>query len=78
MPMQASEIEALIKAAIPDAEIELVDMAGDNNHWQAKVTSASFEGKSRVQRHQMINAALGEKLGRELHALSVQTFAPGE
>jgi len=78
MPMQASEIEALIKAAIPDAEIELVDMAGDNNHWQAKVTSASFAGKSRVQRHQMINAALGEKLGRELHALSVQTFAPGE
>ena len=78
MPMQASEIEALIKAAIPDAEIELVDMAGDNDHWQAKVTSASFAGKSRVQRHQMINAALGEKLGRELHALSVQAFAPGE
>jgi stress-induced morphogen len=78
MPMPASEIEALIKAAIPDAEIELIDTAGDNDHWQAKVTSGQFRGKSRVQQHQMVNAALGDKLGRELHALSLQTFTPDD
>ena len=76
MPMQASEIEQLIKAAIPDAQIELVDTAGDMDHWSAKVTSAQFEGKSRVQQHQIVNASFGDKLGTVFHALAIQTATP--
>ncbi len=76
MPMQGSEIERLIKAAIPDAQVELVDTAGDNDHWSAKVTSEQFRGKSRVQQHQMVNAAMGESLRTVLHALAIQTAVP--
>jgi len=78
MPMEQSEIEQLIKAAIPDAQIELVDTAGDNDHWSAKVTSAQFRGKSRVQQHQMVNRAFGDKLGTVLHALALTTMAPDD
>ncbi len=76
MPMTASEIEAEILAALPDATIEMTDLAGDNDHWAAKVTSASFVGKSRVQQHKMVYAALGEKMGGVLHALQVTTQVP--
>ena len=76
MPMEQSEIEQLIKAAIPDAQIELVDTAGDNDHWSAKVTSEQFRGKSRVQQHQMVNKAFGDKLGTVLHAFALTTMTP--
>lgn len=78
MPMQESEIEQIIKAAIPDAKIELVDTAGDNDHWSATVTSEQFRDKSRVQQHQMVNAAFGDKLGTVLHALALSTRVPSE
>jgi stress-induced morphogen len=76
MPMTASEIEKRIKAALPDAQIELRDLAGDDNHWAATIISEQFRGKSRVQQHQMINAAFGADMGTTLHSLSVQTKAP--
>jgi stress-induced morphogen len=76
MPMEASEIERIIKAALPDAQVQLVDTAGDRDHWSATVVSAQFRGKSRVQQHQMVNAAFGDKLGTVLHALALKTAAP--
>ena len=75
MPMPAHEIEALIKAAFPDAEVELKALAADNDHYQAVVTSTAFTGKSRVAQHQMVYAALKGKMGGELHALMLQTVA---
>jgi stress-induced morphogen len=73
MPMTADEITARIAAALPDAEITLEDLAGDNDHWKATVKSAAFAGKSRVEQHRMVNAAFGTDLGTVLHALSVTT-----
>ena len=78
MPMQESEIQQIILAAIPDAQIELVDTAGDNDHWSAKVISEQFRGKSRVQQHQMVNKAFGDKLGTVLHALALSTGVPND
>ncbi len=78
MPMQAQEIETYIKTAIPDARITLTDLAGDGDHWQAEVVSSAFKGLSRVKQHQLVNAAFGEKMGRELHALALKTSAPQE
>ncbi|MHA6287006.1 BolA/IbaG family iron-sulfur metabolism protein [Maricaulis sp. CAU 1757] len=76
MPMPAADIIALIKAGIPDAEIVMEDLAGDNDHWKAVVTSESFRGKLRVAQHQMVYAALGSKMGNELHALALETRVP--
>ena len=76
MPMAGDDIVAMIKAAIPDAEVELTDLAGDNDHWAAVVTSASFEGMSRVKQHQKVYAALGGRMGGELHALQLTTKCP--
>ena len=76
MPMQASEIERRIKAALPDATIEIRDLAGDGDHYAATVVSEAFRGKSRVQQHQMVNAAFGGDLGTVLHSLALQTRAP--
>ena len=76
MPMPAEDIIALIKAGIPDAEIEMTDLAGDNDHWQAVVTSEAFRGKLRVAQHQLVYAALGDKMGNELHALALETRVP--
>ncbi len=76
MPMQGDDIIALIKSALPDAEIELVDLAGDNDHWKAVITSKAFEGKSRVQQHQMVYAALKGNMGGVLHALALETRPP--
>lgn len=76
MPMSASEIEKRIRAAIPDARIELRDLAGDDNHWAATIVSAAFRGKTRVQQHQMVNAAFGADMGTTLHSLAIQTSVP--
>jgi stress-induced morphogen len=73
MPMPASEIEKLIRAAFPDADVEITALADDNDHWSASVASAAFKGKTRVQQHQMVYAALKGKMGGVLHALSLQT-----
>ena len=76
MPMDSAEIENRITAAFPDAKVIMVDLAGDGDHWAARVTSAAFEGKSRVQQHKMVYAAIGDDVGGELHALALQTFTP--
>jgi stress-induced morphogen len=76
MPMDAREIESMIKAAIPDATVEIKDLAGDGDHYAATVTSEAFRGKSRVQQHQMVNAAFGTDMGTVLHSLALQTKAP--
>lgn len=75
MGMAAAEIEKLIKDAFPDADITITDLAGDNDHYAAMVTSSAFKGKSRVQQHQMVYAALKGRMGGQLHALSLQTSA---
>ena len=75
MAMQASEIEALIKAALPDAKVDIRDLAGDGDHYAATVVSATFKGKTRVQQHQIVYAALRGRMGGELHALALQTQA---
>lgn len=76
MPMQAGEIEALIRAALPDATVTVEDLAGDGDHYAATVVSEGFRGRSRVQQHQMVYAALRGRMGGELHALALQTAAP--
>ncbi|MGC2853877.1 BolA family protein [Novispirillum sp. DQ9] len=76
MAMEASEIEKLIKESFPDAEVTIEDLRGDGDHYAALVVSKAFEGKSRVQQHQMVYAALKGKMGGELHALALQTQAP--
>jgi stress-induced morphogen len=76
MPMQASEIEAMIKRAIPDAEVSIRDLAGDGDHYAARVVSPSFAGKSRIKQHQAVYAALGGRVGGELHALQLETAVP--
>ena len=76
MPMDAHEIERMIKEAIPDAQVEIRDLAGDGDHYAATVTAASFKGKSRVQQHQMVYGALKGRMGGVLHALALTTAVP--
>lgn len=76
MPMAGPDIEAAILAALPGAQVELRDLAGDDDHWAVTVSSDQFAGKSRVQQHKMVYAAIGEKMGGELHALQVTTVVP--
>lgn len=76
MPMPAAEIEALIRAGIPDAQIEIADLAGDGDHYAARVTSASFRGMPRIKQHQAVYAALGGRMGGVLHALQLTTAIP--
>jgi stress-induced morphogen len=76
MAMSPAEIEALIKAAIPDASVTIEDLAGDGDHYAATVISEAFRGKSRVQQHQIVYAALQGRMGGVLHALALQTSAP--
>ncbi|MGI8705605.1 MAG: BolA family protein [Sphingomicrobium sp.] len=78
MAMEASEIERLIKAALPDADVTIADLAGDGDHYSARVVSRSFAGLTRVKQHQKVYAALGARMGGELHALQLQTAAPEE
>lgn len=76
MAMNASDIERLIKEGLPDAKVEIRDLAGDGDHYAATVISASFAGKSRVQQHQMVYKALKGSMDADLHALALQTSAP--
>lgn len=76
MAMSHHIIVQMIKQALPDATVEIRDLAGDGDHYAANVISASFKGKSRVQQHQMVYQALKGKMGGELHALALQTSAP--
>lgn len=76
MPMNAADIERMIKEAIPDAEVSIRDLAGDGDHYAAEVVSESFRGKTRVQQHQMVYQALQGNMGGDLHALALQTSAP--
>ena len=74
--MRADEIEAMIVAAIPDARVDIRDLAGDGDHYAARVVSSSFAGLSRVRQHQTVYAALKGKMGGELHALQLETDIP--
>ncbi len=76
MAMDANEIESLIKDAIPDAQVTIEDLAGDGNHYAAHVVSTAFEGRTRVQQHQMVYQALKGQMGDALHALALQTNTP--
>ena len=76
MPMNASEIETLIKAALPDAQVEIRDLAGDGDHYAATVVSEAFRGKTRVQQHKLVYDALQGNMGGVLHALALQTSPP--
>ncbi|MGE0061815.1 MAG: BolA family protein [Xanthobacteraceae bacterium] len=76
MPMDANEIERLIKDALPDAQVTIRDLAGDGDHYAATVISSSFKGKSRVQQHQIVYNALKGQMGGVLHALALQTGTP--
>lgn len=78
MAMDAHEIETLIKTAMPDASVEIRDLAGDGDHYAAHITSSAFKGKSRVQQHQLVYAALQGRMGGELHALALQTAVPDD
>ena len=78
MAMNANDIEALIKAALPDAQIVIRDLAGDGDHYAAEVVAEAFRGKSRVQQHQMVYEALGGRMGGVLHALALTTAVPGD
>ncbi|MGD9915157.1 MAG: BolA family protein [Rhizobiaceae bacterium] len=76
MPMDARDIERMIKEGLPDAQVTIRDLAGDGDHYAAEVVSESFRGKSRVQQHQMVYEALKGNMGGVLHALALQTSAP--
>ena len=76
MPMAAHDIETMIRDAIPDAQVEITDLAGDGDHYAARVVSASFRGMPRVRQHQKVYAALQGRMGGELHALQLTTAVP--
>lgn len=76
MAMAERDIVALLKAVLPDADIEMIDLAGDNDHWKAVIVSEQFRGLSRVAQHQFVYRALGDKMGGELHALALETRTP--
>ena len=76
MPMDARDIESMIKAAIPDAEVTIRDLAGDGDHYRARIVSRAFVGLPRVRQHQLVYAALKGQMGGALHALALETSAP--
>ncbi len=78
MPMSAETLRAHIAEAFPDADIQIVDLAGDGDHYRARVVSAAFSGMTRVRRHQAVYAALKGQMGGELHALALETLTPEE
>jgi stress-induced morphogen len=78
MAMAASEIEVLIREALPDAQVTIEDLAGDGDHYAASVVSETFRGLSRVKQHQLVFQALGGRMGGQLHALALQTAVPGQ
>lgn len=78
MPMPAAQLEAELRAAFPNATIEIEDLAGDGDHYRARIVDEGFRGLPRVRQHQKVYAALGGKMGGELHALALETSAPVE
>ena len=76
MAMRPEDIIGLLKQAMPDAEVRIEDLAGDGDHYRAFVVSEAFRGKSRIQQHQLVYAALGGRMGGELHALALVTSTP--
>ena len=78
MPMQANEIKDLILETFPDAKIKIDDLRGDGDHYAAQIIAEEFRGKTRVQQHQMVYNAMGGRMGKELHALALNTSAPSE
>jgi stress-induced morphogen len=74
--MPANDLESLLRAAFPDAEIEIVDLAGDGDHYRARIVSTAFAGLPRVRQHQLVYAALKGRMGGELHALALETAPP--
>ena len=76
MPMAADDIAAMIRTALPDAEVTITDLAGDGDHYAARVVSAAFAGMPRIKQHQLVYAALGGRMGGELHALQLTTAVP--
>jgi stress-induced morphogen len=78
MAMAASEIESLIRTALPDARVRVEDLAGDGDHYAANVVSETFRGLSRVKQHQLVFQALGGRMGGQLHALALQTSVPDQ
>ena len=75
MPMSVSDLDASLRAAFPDADIRIDDLAGDGDHYRARIVSAAFEGLSRVRQHKLVYAALEGRMGGELHALALETAA---
>lgn len=76
MPMTAAEIERTIRESLPDAQVRIEDLAGDGDHYRAHIVSEQFRGKSRLQQHQLVYRALGDRMGGELHALALSTSTP--
>ncbi|MEO8812811.1 MAG: BolA family transcriptional regulator [Caulobacteraceae bacterium] len=76
MPMPLADLESHLRAAFPDAQIAIDDLAGDGDHYKARIVSAAFAGLPRVRQHQLVYAALGGRMGGELHALALETAAP--
>ncbi|OJU12371.1 MAG: BolA family transcriptional regulator [Caulobacterales bacterium 68-7] len=76
MPLAAADLEARLRAAFPDAEITITDLAGDGDHYKARIVSEAFRGLPRVRQHQLVNRALADVLGGVLHALALETTAP--
>ena len=77
MPMPQQDLESRLRAAFPDAQIEVSDLAGDGDHYKARIVSSVFAGLPRVKQHQLVNRALADVLGGALHALALETTAPG-
>ena len=78
MPMKADDIAEMIKEGVPGAEVEIIDLAGDGDHYKAVVIADAFEGMARVKQHQLVYAALKGRMGGELHALALETRAPSK
>lgn len=75
MAIQKAELEALLQASFPEAQIEVIDLVGDQDHYEARITTSQFLGLSRIQQHQKVYAALGDRVGGQIHALSLKTSA---
>ncbi len=77
MPMRIEDLETCLREAFPDADIKIEDLAGDGDHYRARIVSTAFQGLSRVRQHQLVYGALKGRMGGELHALALETTAPG-
>jgi len=78
MPISQDELQARLQEAFPDAEIAITDLAGDGDHWRARIVSPVFKGLPRIRQHQLVHQALGGRVGGEIHALALETLAPPE